>query len=140
MAKKAQSHAAAAATKKKRKAQSVAPKAESENVLLGTVSIVVQLQVTIPNSGPFNEMVIEWGCLGLSEEPDGVTETSGNNRLLDTKRPITTSEEGMHVYFDPPLSGSGAYGFQFLCTYNDAVEARTAKEEEDEPATDREAA
>ena len=79
----------------------------------------------------FNELVIEWSCLGLSVEPDTITETSGNGRMLDPKRPPTTSDEGLHVYFEPPLNG-GNYGFQFLFTYNDAVEARTAKPKKEE--------
>lgn len=120
---------------KKRKAQSVAPKEPKRGQLLGTVAIPVQTYVTLTNPGVFNELVIEWGCLGLSEEPDKITETSGNNRLLDPKKPITTSEEGLHVYFDPPLTGSGTYGFQFLCTYNEAAEA---KSEGPEPKEDDE--
>lgn len=114
------------AKKKKRKAQSVAPRQqEVPGTLLGTVAIPVQVQVTLANPGVFNELVIEWGCLGLSEEPDSIQEISANNRLVDDKRPITTSEEGLHLYFDPPLNGAGVYGFRLLCTYNEAVEVRS---------------
>ena len=120
------------AKKKKRKAQSVAPKEKTEGTLLGTVAIPVQVQVTLANPGVFNELVIEWGCLGLSEEPDKIEEISANNRLVDPKRPMTTSEEGLHLYFNPPLNGAGIYGFRFLCTYNEAVEARSSPPEEEE--------
>lgn len=122
---------------RKRKSEGAAPKAE-EGKVLGTVSIPVQVSVFTGDVVNFNEIVIEWSCLGLSVEPDTITETSGNGRLLDPKRPPTTSDEGMHVYFDPPLAG-GKYGFQFLFTYNEALEARTAAPEEKETA-DAEAA
>lgn len=131
MAKKAQT-----AAKKKRKAEGVTPKEVKQGQLLGTVAIPVQTYVTLNNPGVFNELVIEWGCLGLSEEPDKITETSGNNRLIDPKKPITTSEEGLHIFFDPPLTGSGTYGFQLLCTYNEAAEAKSEgpePKENDEP-------
>jgi hypothetical protein len=124
MAKKAK-----AAPPKKRTSEKAAPKAE-EGKVLGTVSIPVQVSVWTGDVVNFNELVIEWACLGLSEEPDTIIETSGNSRMLDPKRTPHTSEEGLHVYFDPPLLG-GNYGFQFLFTYNDAVEARTAKDEEE---------
>lgn len=120
------------AKKKKRKAQSVAPRADKPGTLLGTVGVPVQVQVTLANPGVFNELVIEWGCLGLSEEPDKIEEISANNRLIDDKRPITTSEEGMHLYFNPPLQGAGVYGFRLLCTYNEAVEVRSNPRELDE--------
>lgn len=112
---------------KKRKTATIAPKEEEGAAAnLGSVSVPAQATITLSGSGSFDEMVIEWGCLGLSEEPDKITETSGNNRLLDPKRPITTSEEGVHVYFDPPLTGAGIYGFRFECSYNEAAEARAA--------------
>ena len=120
MAKKAK----AAAPPKKRESTAAAPKAE-EGKVLGTVSIPVQVSVCTGDVVTFSELVIEWSCLGLSVEPDTITETSGNGRMLDPKRPPTTSEEGLHIYFDPPLTG-GNYGFQFLFTYNEAVEARAA--------------
>jgi hypothetical protein len=122
---------------RKRKSEGAAPKAE-EGKVLGTVSIPVQVSVFTGDVVNFNEIVIEWSCLGLSVEPDTITETSGNGRLLDPKRPPTTSDEGMHVFFDPPLTG-GKYGFQFLFTYNEALEARIAAPEEKETA-DAEAA
>jgi hypothetical protein len=115
---------------KKRKAASVAPKATDPARPLGTVGIAVQTQITVNDGTPFNELVIEWGCLGLSEEPDSITEISANSRLMDPKRPISTSEEGMHIYFDPPLAGAGVYGFQFMCIYNEAAEPRTSTDEE----------
>jgi hypothetical protein len=124
MAKKAKQ-----APPKKRKSEKAAPKAE-EGKVLGTVSIPVQVSIFTGDVANFNELVIEWSCLGLSEEPDTITETSGNGRLLDPKRPPTTSEEGLHVYLDPPQPG-GHYGFQFHFGYNDAIEARTAAPEED---------
>jgi hypothetical protein len=110
---------------KKRKTTSIAPKEEAQ-ANLGTVSVSVQVAVALSGSGMFNELVLELGTLGLSEEPDRIVETSGNNRLLDPKRPIETSEEGVHVFFDPPLSGAGIYGFKFDCVYNEAAEARAA--------------
>jgi len=134
MAKKAK------AAPKKRESKGAAPKAE-EGKVLGTVAVPVQASVFTGDVANFNEAVIEWSCLGLTEEPDMIIETSGNGRLLDPKRPPTTSDEGLHIYFDPPLAG-GHYGFQFLFTYNDALEARTAapKSDKDEPAYDDEAA
>lgn len=135
MAKKAK------AAPKKRESKGAAPKAE-EGKVLGTVSIPVQVSISSGNNvTSFNELVIEWSCLGLSEEPDVIAETSGNGRMLDATRPPTTSEEGLHVYFNPPLAG-GNYGFQFLFTYNDAVEARTAapKSDKEDEAYDDEAA
>lgn len=133
MAKKAK------AVPKKRKSEGAAPKAE-EGKVLGTVSIPVQVSIFTGDVANFNELVIEWSCLGLSEEPDTITETSGNGRLLDPKRPPTTSEEGLHVYLDPAQPG-GHYGFQFHFGYNDAVEARTAApKSKDEPADDEEEA
>lgn len=96
---------------------------------LGSVSIPVQTTIRLTAPGTFDELVIEWGCLGLSEEPDSIAETSGNSRLLDPKRPPTTDDEGLHVYFEPPLSGAGNYGFQFMFTYNEAVNARTKSPE-----------
>lgn len=132
---------------KKRKTATIAPKEDTEEGVpianIGSVSLPVEAQVWVPNEGPFNELVIEWGCLGLSEEPDKITEVSANNGLLDPKRLPTTSEEGLHVYFHPPLSGAGLYGFKFLCTYNEAAEARTAapkKKDEDDITEDEEAA
>ena len=120
------------AKKKKRKAQSVAPREAAPGTLLGSVSIPVQVQLSLPNPGVFNEVVIEWGCLGLSEEPDSIVEISANHDRLDTKRPITTSEEGLHMYFDPPLNGAGIYGFRLLCGYNEAVEVRSSSPEDEE--------
>jgi hypothetical protein len=113
---------------KKRKSTTVAlaPKEEGEAGNIGTVAVEVQTVVALTGAGVFTELVIEWGCLGLSEEPDKIVETSANNRLLDPKRPIETSEEGLHVFFDPPLQGAGNYGFKFQCTYNEAAEARAA--------------
>jgi len=132
MAKKA--HKTKEVAKKKRKAANVAPKEAKEGQLLGTVSIPVQVEIAVPNTAAFDELVIEWGCLGLSEEPDSISERSGNSHLLDGKRPITTSEEGMHLFFDPPISVAvgGTIGFCLICTYNDAVEARTAPEENED--------
>lgn len=125
-------------TPKKRTSAGAAPKAE-EGKVLGTVSIPVQAHIfTGDNVTKFNELVIELGCLGLAGEPDAIIETSGNSRMLDPKRPPTTSGEGLHVFFDPPLTG-GSYGFHFLLTYNEAVEARTAAPE-DKMAHDDEAA
>jgi len=122
-----------AAAAKKRKAASIAPKPEKEGRILGTVAIPVQVEIVVPGvTGVWNELVIEWGCLGLSEEPDRVVERSGNSFMLDPDRPITTSEEGMHVYLKPPLAAGGTYGFNLLCIYNEAVEARTAPPEEEE--------
>ena len=119
---------------KKRKAASVAPKQEKEGQQLGTVSIPVQVEVAVPNTSPFDELVIEWGCLGLSEEPNRITDASGNSHLLDPERPITTSEEGMHLFFKPPISVAvgGTIGFKLVCTYNESAEARTAAPEDDE--------
>jgi hypothetical protein len=100
------------------------PKEEKEGQVLGTVSIPVQASVDATSAVAFNELLIEWACLGLSEEPDTVTEISGNSHLLDPKRSPRTDEEGLHVFFDPPLSG-GKYGFQFVFLYNEAAEARS---------------
>ena len=127
MAKKAK-----AAPPKKRESKGAAPKAE-EGKVLGTVSIPVQVSIFTGDVASFSELVIEWSCLGLSEEPDTITETSGNGRLLDPKRPPTTSDEGLHVYLDPAQPG-GHYGFQFHFGYNDAVEARAAAPEKDDAA------
>jgi hypothetical protein len=134
MAKKAQSHNASAAKKKKRKAQSVAPKERTQEqaMMLGSVQLPVLFQVTLTNQGAFNELVIEWGCLGLSEEPDSIQEVT-SNPVLDKNKPITTSEEGLHLYFDPPLTGAGVYGFKILCSYNEAVEPRSQAPEAPEP-------
>lgn len=135
MAKKAKSAAA-----KKRESKGAAPKAE-EGKVLGTVSIPVQVSIFTGDVGTFSELLIEWTCLGLTEEPDTIIETSGNGKLLDPKRPPITSDEGLHVYLDPPQPG-GHYGFLFHFGYNDAVEARAAlpKSDKDEPAYDDEAA
>ena len=73
MAKKAK------ATAKKRTSEKAAPKAE-EGKVLGSVSIPVQVSIFTGDVANFNELVIEWSCLGLSEEPDTITETSGNGR------------------------------------------------------------
>lgn len=133
---------------KKRKG-GASTKEAAEGRSLGTVLIPVQCSVNVPDVSHFNELVIEWSCLGLSEEPDSINEISGNARLLDPKHPPTTSEEGLHVFFDPPLQ-AGSYGFQFTFSYIDAVEARTAdpekvkeledKREEHDRETAREAA
>lgn len=121
--------------KKKRKGgTSPAPKArttatgEENEAALGEVSIPVQCAVMVPQAGRFDELVIEWSCLGLSEEPDSIKEISGNARFLDSDRPPATDDEGLHVFFKPPLD-AGNYGFQFVFTYNSAVEARTAQPE-----------
>jgi len=124
----------AAKPAKKRKAEGVAPKEAEEGKNIGTIAVSVQTVVTLAGDGLFDELVIELGTLGLSEEPDRIVETSGNNRLLDPKRPITTSEEGVHLFFSPPLNGAGVYGFQLQCIYNDAVEARTAAPPKSEDA------
>lgn len=124
---------------KKRKTTSIAPKEEA-SANLGTVNLTIQTFVGLTGTGTCNELVIEWGCLGLSEEPDKVTEVSANNRLLDPKRPITTSEEGLHIFFDPPLAASGNIGLQFLCTYNEAVEARTSAPKSDDKYADEDEA
>lgn len=141
MAKKAQ-HNPSDKKKKKRKAQSVPQKdrTQQEVMRLGSVAIPILFQVTLNATTSFNELVIEWGCLGLSEEPDSISEVTGASEMLDKKRPggpITTSEEGLHLYFDPPVvgSGSGTYAFKILCGYNEAVEPRSSVEspEPDEP-------
>lgn len=128
MATKKESEAAA----KKRKGATAAPTGvDAEGKTLGIVSIHIQTAVNIPGTGQFNELVIEWSCLGLSEEPDSIADTSGNAKLLDPKRAPRTDEAGLHVYFDPPLP-AGSYGFNFLFTYNDAVSAGTHAEPTDE--------
>jgi hypothetical protein len=119
-------------TAKKRKGATAAPKADTEGLVLGSVLIPVQASVQVGAVAAFNELVIEWGCLGLSEEPDAVTEVSGNARMLDPKRPPFTDEEGLHVFFDPPIAGGTSYGFLFNFLYNDSVEARTAAPKSDE--------
>jgi hypothetical protein len=128
MATKKEKEAAA----KKRKGGTAAPKAVSEEAVLGTISIPVQAWIDA-TSGPFDELVIEWGCLGLSEEPDSIVDTSGNSGLLDPKRPPKTDEEGLHIYFHPPLSAD-RYGFNFLFSYNEAVLARMAPPKEEKEA------
>ena len=66
--------------KKKRKGStSPAPKpkttAEGEvEAVLGEVSIPVQCSVSVTQANDFDELVIEWSCLGLSEEPDAIRE------------------------------------------------------------------
>ncbi len=130
------------AKKAAKQRKSAATKEVKEDALYGTVSIPVQASIDVTAAVTLNEAVIEWSCLGLSEEPDTVTEVSGNGYLLDKKRAPRTDEEGLHVFFDPPLTG-GKYGFQFVFSYNEAVEARSsstptdeerAKEEEKEAA------
>jgi hypothetical protein len=96
--------------------------------VLGEVSIPVYCTVSVPQAGTFDELVIEWSCLGLSEEPDSIKETSGNADKLDSDRPPATDDEGLHVFFKPALQ-AGNYGFRFVFTYNSAVEARTAEPE-----------
>jgi hypothetical protein len=113
---------------KKRKAATLAPKHEA---VLGTVAVTVQAAIHVVDPAPFSELVIELATLGLTEEPDKVVETSANGRLLDPKRPIETSSEGVHLFFDPPLGGAGLYGFQLVCSYNDAAETRVAKPKEE---------
>jgi hypothetical protein len=104
-------------------------KLEREGQTLGTVSVPVQCEVYVgDNVGRFNELVIEWACLGLAEEPDVIKERSGNAVLLHPERPLVTSEEGLHVFFKDDLP-HGTYGFQFLAVYFDSVEARTADPE-----------
>ena len=138
MAKKAQ-HNTSTKNKKKRKAQSVAQKerTQEQSLRLGSISIPILFEVSLNSTTSFNELVIDWGCLGLSEEPDSISEVTGASEMLDKKRPITTSEEGLHLYFDPPVvgSGSGTYAFKILCGYNEAVEPRSSVEspEPDEP-------
>jgi hypothetical protein len=118
--------------KKKRKGStSPAPKSkttvEGENeVALGEVLIPVQCACVVTQAGRFDELVIEWSTLGLSEEPDGIKEVSGNSDKLDSDRPPATDDEGLHVFFKPALD-AGTYGFKFLFSYNSAVEARTAE-------------
>jgi hypothetical protein len=117
---------------KKRKGTSPAPKAKATTAegepeaVLGEVAIPVQCNVLVPQANTFDELVIEWSCLGLSEEPDSIKEISGNSIMLDGDRPPATDDEGLHIFFKPELKG-GNYGFQFVFTYNSAVEARTAE-------------
>jgi len=119
--------------KKKRKGStSPAPKArtaegdDANGPALGEVLIPVQCQVNVMQAGRFDELVIEWSCLGLSEEPDSIKEISGNSDKLDSDRPPATDDEGLHIFFKPPLD-AGSYGFKFAFLYNSAVEARTAE-------------
>jgi len=118
--------------KKKRKGgTSPAPKpkttaAGEDEAVLGEVSIPVQCSVSVSQANAFDELVIEWSCLGLSEEPDAIREISGNAWMLDSDRPPATDDEGLHIFFKPQLQ-AGNYGFQFVFTYNSAVEARTAE-------------
>lgn len=118
--------------KKKRKGStSPAPKARTTaegepEAVLGEVTIPVLCSVSVPQASSFDELVIEWGCLGLSEEPDSIKENSGNAYMLDSDRPAATDDEGLHIFFKPALQG-GQYGFRFVFTYNSAVEARTAE-------------
>ena len=117
--------------KKRKGSTSPAPKpkaasVEGEVAVLGEVSIPVLCNVSVMQTTGFDELVIEWSCLGLSEEPDSIRETSGNARMLDPDRLPATDDEGLHIFFKPPLQ-AGAYGFQFVFTYNSAVEARTAE-------------
>jgi len=122
--------------KKQRKGATT--KEATEGVILGTTSIPVQCSVDVSEAVGFNEVVIEWACLGLSEEPDSVHEVSGNSFMLDKKRAPRTDEEGLHVFFDPPLNG-GRYGFQFVFTYNEASEARSSATPTDEERAKEEA-
>ena len=64
------------AKKKKRKAQSVAPRQqEVPDTLLGTVAIPVQVQVTLANPGVFNEARHR---VGLSRLVRGTRQHPGN--------------------------------------------------------------
>ena len=128
------------AAKKKRKSEGVKPKqesAEGEAPKYGNVSFIVQTQLTL-TEGLHNDVVIEWRCLGLAEEPDSITDASGNHNLFDKDRPMTTDEDGLHMYFDPPLAGPSVYGFQLVVSYNEAVEAKTTPKDEDEKERQRE--
>jgi hypothetical protein len=127
--------------KKPRKGKVAAPAAEGEaQPMYGAVMIPVQAAVSVGAVANFNELVIEWGCLGLSEEPDTLREVSGNATLFDPKRPPYIDADGLHLYFDPPITGNATYGFQFQFTYNEAAEARTAVPKTDEElAKEREA-
>ena len=111
----------------KRKTATLKPKQdETAPANVGSIAITVQFEAYVTGNTPFNELVIELGTLGLPDEPSHVTDRSANARLLDPKRPIEVSDEGLHMFFDPPLQGSGIYGFQLRCEYDQAVEARTA--------------
>ena len=122
-------------SKKARKSEGVAAAAAEEGVVTGSVRIPVQASIWVGEVAHFNELVIEWSCLGLSEEPDSIEDTSGNARLLDPKRPPYTDADGLHLFFDPPIAGATNYGFRFDFIYNESVIARTA-----EPKTDQELA
>lgn len=114
---------------KKRKSEKVAPREVPEGQNLGTVSIPVQCDVYVgDNVTNFDELVIEWSCLGLSEEPDKINEISGNGVLLHPDRPPATDDEGLHIFLRQPLP-HGSYGFLFRFTYFDAVQARTTDPE-----------
>lgn len=118
------------AVQKKRKSQTALSQRSSkeapEGQTLGWVTIPVQCSAYVgDNITAFDELVIEWACLGLSEEPDKISEVSGNSGLLHPDRPPATDEEGLHVFFKSPLP-HGTYGFLFNFTYYDSVHARTA--------------
>lgn len=100
-----------------------------EGQTLGWVTIPVQCGCYVgDNVTNFDELVVEWRCLGLSEEPDKITETSGNAVLLHPDRPPATDDEGLHIFFRNALP-HGTYGFQFNFIYYDSVQARTADPE-----------
>lgn len=120
------------ASKKARKSEGVAAAAAEEGVVTGSVRIPVQASIWVNDVAHFNELVIEWSCLGLSEEPDSIQDTSGNAVLLDPKRPPFTDSEGLHLFFDPPVPGATHYGFKFDFVYNESVIARTAVPKTDE--------
>lgn len=119
------------AKKAAKQRKSAETKEVKEDAILGTVSIPVQASVDLSGAVAFNEIVIEWVCLGLTEEPDSVQEISGNSFMLDKKRAPRTDEEGLHIFLDPPVNG-GRYGFQFVFTYNEASEARSSTTPTDE--------
>lgn len=119
---------------KKSKPRKAAPK-KGENLVLGSVMIPVKCTLNIGPAANISEFVIEWACLGLSEEPDSIAEVSGNSRLVDGRQEPYTDEDGLHVFFDPPLAGNASgitsIGLEFHCSYNEAVEARSTPRKTD---------
>jgi hypothetical protein len=88
---------------------------------MATTRRAVQVTIFLDELGPFNELVIDTASLGLFKQPDALVEISGNARMLDPTRPANMDGKDVHVFFDPPLQGGLAYGFNFLFSFNDAV-------------------
>ena len=126
--------------KKRKTTKTTATPRTDEAPPLGTVAVSVQVECNVQNTSPFDEIVIELGCLGLSEEPDKIIERSGIAICSIPSGHPRPLRKACICTSSPRCRAPARYGFNLFCIYNEACEARTAEPEDEEDAAEAKAA